>query len=152
MKSLSPIKKVISIWFIMGWYFRHPNFPCIPAMYQNRHVKHTHFYFVSDGLCTCRRVFPLLSWVNVSDGLKTEIRSALHSIRFHTTYPKQTGLKFQVLKSGICLHYPNLFRTFALSNKGELPFDWFGWDQKVWSPTHAKKKVLNNLTQLLTES
>jgi hypothetical protein len=39
---------------------------------------------------------------------------------------KYKNAKFQMLKSGDHLHIPKLFRTFALSNKGELPFDWFG--------------------------
>lgn len=42
-------------------------------------------YFVSDGLCSCRRSFPLLRDVCVYDGLKTAIRSALHSLRFRIT-------------------------------------------------------------------
>ena len=125
MKSLSPIKKVISIWFIMGWHFSRPNFPCIPAMCQNRYAPPTHFYFVSDGVCACRWEFPLLMDMSVSNGLKIAISLVLHSIRLNTTNPKQTGLKFQVLKSGDCLHYPKLFRTFAVSNKGELSFDRF---------------------------
>jgi hypothetical protein len=82
-------------------------------------------YFVSDGVCACRWAFPLLMDMSVSNGLKIAISLVLHSIRLNTTYPKQTGLNFQVLKSGICLHYPNLFRTFALSNNGELPFGRF---------------------------
>jgi len=42
-------------------------------------------YFVSDGLCSCRRSFPLLCGVCVSDGLKTAIRPVLHSLGFRIT-------------------------------------------------------------------
>ena len=125
MKNISPITKVISIWFIMGWHFSRPNFPCIPAMCQNRYAPPTHFYFVSDGVCACRWTFHLLMDMSVSNGLKIAISLVLHSIRLNTTNPKQTGLKFQVLKSGDCLHYPKLFRTFASSNNGKWPFGRF---------------------------
>jgi hypothetical protein len=39
-------------------------------------------YFVSDGLSSRRRVFPLLMGMGVSNGLKTAVRPALHSLRF----------------------------------------------------------------------
>ena len=75
-------------------------------------------YFVSDGLSSRRRVFPLLMGMGVSEGLKTAIRPVL-------LVPTETDREPSVnvmLKTPESLHFPKMFCIFAVSKNSDLGF------------------------------